>query len=177
MSPRLHQLADRFSTCSEWSCREHSASQHVIRSQRPQSEYRAEGLWAVPPFSEPQFCHLWNRHNNAYPQTSLVVEWIRTGLPKQGHGCEPCPDLRKDPTCFRATKPVCYNYWAHALEPTSCNSWTWEMHREPLCLEPALCNGRSHHNEKPEPCNEEQPLLATTRESLHTATKTQRSQK
>ena len=36
---------------------------------------------------------------------------------------------------------------------------------------------RSHRNEKPEHCNEDQPPLAITRESLHTATKTQGSQK
>ena len=40
-----------------------------------------------------------------------------------------------------------------------------------------LHNKRSHHNEKPEHCNEEQPPLAATRESLHAAMKTQCSQK
>ena len=41
---------------------------------------------------------------------------------------------------------------------------------KPTSLEPVLLNKRSH-------CNEEQPPLATTRESLHAAMKTQRSQK
>ena len=48
---------------------------------------------------------------------------------------------------------------------------------KPSHLEPVLCNKRSHHNEKPAHCNEEWPPLATTRESPHTATKTQHSQK
>ena len=46
-----------------------------------------------------------------------------------------------------------------------------------MCLVTVLCNKRSHHNEKPKHCNEEEPLLAATRESSHTATKTQCSQK
>ena len=31
--------------------------------------------------------------------------------------------VREDPTCGRATKPVCRNYWACSLEPTSHNYW------------------------------------------------------
>ena len=48
---------------------------------------------------------------------------------------------------------------------------------KPSCLEPVLCNKRSHHNEKPEKGNTEQPLLTTTRESLQAAMKTHHSQK
>ena len=44
-------------------------------------------------------------------------------------------------------------------------------------LDPMLRNKRSHRNEKPAHCNEEQPLLAATRESPRTATKTKCSQK
>ena len=29
----------------------------------------------------------------------------------------------EDPTCHRATKPVCHNYWACALEPGTHNYW------------------------------------------------------
>ena len=43
------------------------------------------------------------------------------------------------------SKPLWHNYGAHALEPM-------------------LCNKRSHCSEKPMHCNEEQPLLAATRE-------------
>ena len=48
---------------------------------------------------------------------------------------------------------------------------------KPVCLVTVLCNKRSHHNEKLKHCNEEEPLLAATRESSHTAMKTQCSQK
>ena len=48
---------------------------------------------------------------------------------------------------------------------------------KPAHLEPTLCNRRSHCSEGPAHCREEWPLLAAPRESLHTATKTQCSQK
>ena len=48
---------------------------------------------------------------------------------------------------------------------------------KPECLEPVLRNKRSHCSEKPTHQNEEQPPLTATRESLHAATKTQRSPK
>ena len=48
---------------------------------------------------------------------------------------------------------------------------------KPTCLEPMLHNNRSHNNEKPMHHKEEQPLLSAVRQSPHTATKTQHSQK
>ena len=41
----------------------------------------------------------------------------------------------------------------------------------PTCLEPALCNKRSHHGEQPAHCNEQQQqlLLTATRDSLHSS--------
>ena len=59
----------------------------------------------------------------------------------------------EDPTCRGATKPMRHNYWAHV--PQLVN---------PERLEPVLRNKRSHRNEKPVHHNEEEPLLATTRE-------------
>ena len=50
----------------------------------------------------------------------------------------------KIPTCRRATKPACHNYQAHV--PQLLKS---------ACLEPMLCNKRSHRNEKPAYHNEE----------------------
>ena len=47
---------------------------------------------------------------------------------------------------------------------------------KPTFLELVVHNTRSHGNEKPTHRNEEQPLLAATRESLRAATKTQHSQ-
>ena len=48
--------------------------------------------------------------------TSLVVQWLRIHLPTQG---TPVWSLvQEDPTCCRATKPMCHNYWCpRALEP------------------------------------------------------------
>ena len=48
---------------------------------------------------------------------------------------------------------------------------------KPVCLEPVLCNKRSHRNEKPVHRNEEEPLLTATRGSLRAATKTQHHQR
>ena len=47
---------------------------------------------------------------------------------------------------------------------------------KPAHLEPVL-HKKSHRNEKPAHRNEEKPPLATTRESLRAAMKTQHSQK
>ena len=67
----------------------------------------------------------------------------------------PCPL----PFCFTATEPTCCQLL------------------KPMCLEPVLCNKRSHLNEKPKHQSEEQILLATARKSQqHKATKTRCSQ-
>ena len=86
--------------------------------------------------------------------TSLVAQWLRICLPMRG------PWVRalvwEDPTCRGATKPVCHNYWACALEPASHNDWAREPQLlKPACLEPMLLNKRSHCNEKPAHCNKE----------------------
>ena len=65
--------------------------------------------------------------------------------------------------CATTTKPVLRAHAPQLLKPA--------------CLEPVLYNKRSHDNEKSTHHNVEQPQLAATRESLHTATKTQHSQK
>ena len=39
---------------------------------------------------------------------SLVVQWLRIRLPMQGTQVRALD--REDPTCCRATKPVCHNY-------------------------------------------------------------------
>ena len=88
------------------------------------------------------------------PWASLVAQWLRLCLPMQGTRVWAL--LWEDPTCRRATKPVHHNYWACALEPTSHNYWAHMPHLlKPACLEPVLCNKRSHHNEKPAHRNEE----------------------
>ena len=47
--------------------------------------------------------------------------------------------LQEDSTYWGATQPRCPNYGACALRFVSH-----------MCLEPVLCNKRSHRNEKPE---------------------------
>ena len=109
-------------------------------------------------------------------RTSLVAWWLRIHLPVQATQLRSL--VREDPTCHRATKPVHHNNWACTLEPTSHNYWAHMLQLlKPTWLDPVLCNERSHPNEKPTHCNEEQPPLAATRESPCTATKTQCSQK
>ena len=100
-------------------------------------------------------------------RASLVVQWLRIHLLMQATQVRAL--VREDPTYRGATKSVHHNYWACALEPASHNYWT----RVPQLLKPEhpepKLHKRSHQNEK--------PPLAPTRESLHAATKTQRSQK
>ena len=59
-----------------------------------------------------------------------------------------------------------HNYRAHVLQLL-----------KPVRLEPVLGNKRRHCDEKPGHHNDEQPLLAATRESLTEATTTQGNQK
>ena len=85
---------------------------------------------------------------------SLVAQWLRIRLPIQGTWVRALD--REDPTCRRATKPMCHNYWVCALEPTSHNYWAhMPQLLKPVHLEPVLCNKRSHRNEKTEHHNEE----------------------
>ena len=61
-------------------------------------------------------------------RTALVVQWLRISLPKQETPVQSL--VQEDPTCRRATKPMCHHYGACALQPV-------------------LCNKRGHHDEKP----------------------------
>ena len=56
----------------------------------------------------------------------------------------------------------------------SCNYRTRLLQLlKPVCQELMLCNKRSHGNEKPAHCSEEEPLFASSRESQSMAMKTQ----
>jgi len=46
---------------------------------------------------------------------SLVVHWLRIHLPMPG--TQVWSLVREDPTCLRATKPMCHNYWSGTPEP------------------------------------------------------------
>ena len=88
---------------------------------------------------------------------SLVILWLRVHLPRQGMQVSSL--IPEGPTCCRATK----------------------LHAPPLpkpaCQEPRLGTKRSHHSKKPIRCQEEQPLLPASRESLRVEMKTQGSTK
>ena len=113
---------------------------------------------------------------NGLRGTSLVVQWLRIRLPMQWTRVRAL--VQEDLTCRGATKPMGHNYWACALEPVSHNYWARVPQLlKPVRLELVLRSKRSHRNEKTVHRNEEQPLLAATRESPCGATKTQCNQK
>ena len=91
---------------------------------------------------------------NRMTGTSLVAQWLTICLPMRGTWVRAL--VWEDPTCRRATKPVYHNYWACALEPANHNYWAHVLQLlKPMCLEPVLCNKRSHRNEKPTHHNKE----------------------
>ena len=95
-----------------------------------------------------------NKNKNKLMGASLVVRWLRIRLPMQGTQVQAL--VRENPTCRGATKPMCRNYWACALEPASHNYWARVPQLlKPVCREPVLRNKRSHRNEKPTHRNEE----------------------
>ena len=61
-------------------------------------------------------------NQNLKSWTSLVAQWLRIRLPMQGTWVWSL--VREDPSCRGATKPMCHNYWACALEPASHNCWS-----------------------------------------------------
>ena len=93
----------------------------------------------------------------------LMVQWVE--IPPARVGKQVRFLILEDPTGLGATKPVHPSYWA--CKPQLL---------KPMCLELVLCNKRSHCSEKPAHGNEEEPLIATTRENAHAVTKTQCSQ-
>ena len=78
----------------------------------------ASSSFSRGPVSPPLGWHI----KNDLKGTSLVAQWLRIHLPVQGTWIRAL--VWEDPTCLRATKPVCHNYWACALEPTSHNYWS-----------------------------------------------------
>ena len=77
--------------------------------------------------------------------TSLVVQWLRICLPMQRAWVQAL--VWEDPTCHRATKLMCHNYWARVpqllkpthLEPMLRNKEKppqWEPHALPWRVAP-----------------------------------------
>ena len=104
-----------------------------------------------------------------YPQDgiSALIRIDTTGLPWwrsgwesacrcRGHGFEP---------------------WSGKIPHAAERLGPWATIAEPSCLEPVLRNKRGRDSERPAHRDEEWPLLAATRESPRTETKTQHSHK
>ena len=102
------------------------------------------------------YLHMAIKHFKKALRASLVAQWLRICLPMQGTRVRAL--VWEDPTCHGATRPM-----ATVTEPAR--------------LEPVLRNKRGRDSERPAHCDEEWPPLAATRESPHTETKTQHSQK
>ena len=83
-------------------------------------------------------------------------------------GSSPGPGRSHMPQSNSAREPQLLSLLSTACEPQLL---------KPVCLEPMLCNKRSHRNEKPAHRNEEEPLLAATRGSPRAVPQTQCSQK
>ena len=56
-----------------------------------------------------------------YIEISPMVQWFTICLLMEGIWVRSL--VKEDSTRCRATKPVCHNYWSHALEPASHNHW------------------------------------------------------
>ena len=74
-------------------------------------------------------------------RTSLVVQRLWIWLPMLW--TQFWSLVQEDPICWEVTKPRYHNYWTHKVQLL-----------KPTCLEPVLCNKRSHQNEKPAYHNE-----------------------
>ena len=84
----------------------------------------------------------------------------------------PCPAVQSsDPPRTRHPSPLLSLCWY-----LHCRACELQI-LKPVCVKPVLCNKRSHCNEKAVYRHKEQAPLPTTRESPHSALKTQLSQK
>ena len=100
----------------------------------------------------PEYVYLW--FQSWAPLTILalikILNFTASLVAQCKRACQ-CKRLGFDPwsTCCRATKPMCHNYWAWALDPGTRNYCAhvpqlWG----PCTLQPVLSNKRSHCNEK-----------------------------
>ena len=70
-----------------------------------------------------------------HPWASLVAQWLRIHLAVSGAAVQSM--VQEDPTCCKAAKPVCYNYWPRAPEP--------------VLYKRSHCNEKSTHKMKSSP--------------------------
>ena len=80
--------------------------------------------YKVPLYPSPSIYTFWKDDTMHSPHlrsggTSLVAQWLRICQPMQGTRIRAL--AQEDATCGGATKSMCHNYWACALEPMSHN--------------------------------------------------------
>ena len=64
-------------------------------------------------------CKINSKYIKELNGVSLVAQWLRIHLPMQGTRVRAL--VQEDPTCHRATKPVCHNYWSpHTTTTEAC---------------------------------------------------------
>ena len=103
-----------------------------------------------------------NKHIQSASNQKIILglPWWRSGWESacqcRGHGFEP---------------------WSGKIPHAAEQLGLWATTTEPGRLEPVLPNKRGRDSERPAHRDEEWPPLATTKESPHTETKTQHSQK
>ena len=106
------------------------------------------------------------------PVNVALSWWPRDGNPSaNARGTGSIPSLEDAARC-KATKPVHHYHWAHS--ETVRHNYQAQVPQllKAAHLVPMLHNKRSYHSEKPVHHNEEQPLLAATRDGPCAATKT-----
>ena len=86
-----------------------------------------------------------------------VVQWVRIHLPMQG--TRVCSLVKEDSTCLRATKSVCHNYWAWALEPVSHNCNLCAATTDVCTLRACVPQDKTPQREAPAPPSRVAPTL------------------
>ena len=91
-----------------------------------------------------------------------MVQWLRIRLPVQGTQVQSL--VWEDSTCLGATKPMCHDYWALALEPTWHNYWSLRALERMLCYKRSHRKEKSaHHNQKKAHLQQWTPSIAKTK--------------
>ena len=120
----------------------------------------------IPNFTYMNLYSLYSLSLRRSPGASLMAQWKRICLPLQETGVRSL--VREDLIWRGATKPMHHNFWACAVEPSSCNYW---VHESQL-LKPLLPRARAPQ-EKPlqweafTPQLESSPYLRQLEKSSH----------
>ena len=118
--------------------------------------------------------------------TSLVAQWVGVLLLMRETRVRSL--FWEDSTYRAATKPVCHNYWAQALEPMCLNDWSphalgsashdwWAPATTEACETKSPCSATRESTARRSPHCSGSSVHSTRRESAGTATKTQHNQK